>query len=108
MKNDKVRLGLPSSAAVILQLFKPELSVKGSNQYIKETEAVALCRDFIQEMEENDPSKLQDFLAVATGMKSIPPLGYQEMAVDINKNIPFANTCINKFTIHCTMCTSDG
>ena len=42
------------TAAVILELFKPELSAEGSNHYMKETEAVALWRDFIQEMEGNN------------------------------------------------------
>ncbi|XP_027132288.1 G2/M phase-specific E3 ubiquitin-protein ligase [Larimichthys crocea] len=94
-------------------LFTIHLSSEGSNKRVAEEVVIPFWRDYLQDAEEEGPSKLQKILAFATGASVVPPIGFSPSpSVEfIHKGdddfsstplFPMANTCINciKLPLH--------
>ncbi|KAE8299861.1 G2/M phase-specific E3 ubiquitin-protein ligase [Larimichthys crocea] len=94
-------------------LFTIHLSSEGSNKRVAEEVVIPFWRDYLQDAEEEGPSKLQKILAFATGTSVVPPIGFSPSpSVEfIHKGdddfsstplFPMANTCINciKLPLH--------
>ncbi|KAE8297225.1 hypothetical protein D5F01_LYC03840 [Larimichthys crocea] len=93
--------------------FTIHLSSEGSNKRVAEEVVIPFWRDYLQDAEEEGPSKLQKILAFATGASVVPPIGFSPSpSVEfIHKGdddfsstplFPMANTCINciKLPLH--------
>ncbi|ELU09041.1 hypothetical protein CAPTEDRAFT_203718 [Capitella teleta] len=68
------------NSEIILDLYtEPTLAEMLSNLRQKQVQAITYWRDFVCDLEDEDPARLADLLGFLTGARSIPPLGFQQL-----------------------------
>ncbi|XP_051774828.1 G2/M phase-specific E3 ubiquitin-protein ligase-like [Erpetoichthys calabaricus] len=90
------------SSELIESIFRVEFSVAGSNKRREEGRIASYWADYLLDIEGNisstDPT-LEDIVMFATGLKMIPPLGFEPRPtikfLHDNSPFPTANTCSN-------------
>ncbi|KAJ4937091.1 hypothetical protein JOQ06_001675 [Pogonophryne albipinna] len=94
------------SADQMDNLFIIQLSPEGSNKRTAGERVVTYWRDYLQDAEEEGPTKVQKILAFATGASVVPPIGFSPTpSVKFIHNgeddfastplFPIASTCVN-------------
>lgn len=89
----------PLTGLELESLFKPDLSLPGSNRRQKESKTLAYWADYLLDCEESkSPVSIEDVLMFATGLTSLPPSGLEPLPqIEFQDDSPFpmANTCSN-------------
>ncbi|XP_048103179.1 G2/M phase-specific E3 ubiquitin-protein ligase [Alosa alosa] len=87
------------SAADIESLFKPELSLKGSNMRAQQNKTISFWADYLLDCEANESAiTLEEIFMFATGLPRMPPSGMDPqpcLQFISNSKYPMANTCAN-------------
>ncbi|XP_048112140.1 LOW QUALITY PROTEIN: G2/M phase-specific E3 ubiquitin-protein ligase-like [Alosa alosa] len=87
------------SAADIESLFKPELSLKGSNMRAQQNKTISFWADYLLDCEANESAiTLEEIFMFATGLPHMPPSGMDPqpcLQFISNSKYPMANTCAN-------------
>ncbi|GLV46776.1 hypothetical protein CBL_20924, partial [Carabus blaptoides fortunei] len=83
----------------IIQLFKINFSLQGTQKYISENRIISFWRDYLQRCEDMETSvTLANILSFVTGADHEPPLGFATspniiFIHEIDSKYPKANTC---------------
>ncbi|KAK5619718.1 hypothetical protein CRENBAI_008407 [Crenichthys baileyi] len=95
------------TADMMDDLFTPRLAPKGSNRRRAEDAVIPLCKDYLQDAEDEEgSSKLQNILVFATGSNEIRPVGFSPApSIEFihegseesssKQMFPMASSCIN-------------
>ncbi|XP_037309090.2 G2/M phase-specific E3 ubiquitin-protein ligase-like isoform X2 [Pungitius pungitius] len=87
------------SATDIENIFRPELSLRGSNKRVQEEKTLSFWADYLLDCEESQSEvTLEEVFMFATGVPCIPPAGMEpqpRLHFLASSTLPMANTCAN-------------
>lgn len=87
------------TALELERLFKPDLSLSGTNRRLKEGQTLGYWADYLLDCEEGQAAVcVEDVFMFATGLTSLPPSGLEPLpTLEFLDDSPFpmANTCAN-------------